>query len=796
MTMALWVIGLCLVVMATPIINAELITPDGCGITKGCFHYPEKCASPSSCSYFLSWTVEADGSNIFEMTGNVGTYVAVGFSRSGAMRDSDVYACTKNLEVVRSRNLLEGNDNEPRPLKGVSDVDVSVIDGRIECRFKRQMLLTDDKDLTYYDLSEGNSYTIIMAKSGINLEDDGNIKFHYSGRVQGPRMSFTRVDQTEVLPPAARSFKSPMGCGGPSDPCEFEVTWKKNPDGSLRFDMSGNAESYVALGFSKSGAMADSDVYACTSNNVVVRSRNTMRNDNDKNQPLKGVSDESVSTVNGGIECSFTRQVSLDDGDNTFFNLGPGNSYTIIMSKSNTFLWGDGNIMYHFGGKVQGPVISFSDVAPPPMMPDGGAGGCGSTRGCFFEPRESCTGPDNCDFFVSWVTNAANDHVFTISGKAKTYVALGFSKSGKMMDSDVYACTNNNEVVRSRNTVRNQNNKDQPLKGVSDWSVSAVNGRIECTFTRQASLNDGDPTYYDLSGTNRYTIIMARSNGLLWPDGNIMIHTSRVIGAEVSFNEFNLAEAKPQDNTKLFLQKAHGCLMIIAWVGFASIGITIARYMKHVHPGTKICDKKPVWFAVHRFVMVMAFLCTVAAFVIIFISVGGFVDPIQGRPIDTRYIHAILGTIVTFLAIINPIMAIFRPHPGTPRRPIFNWAHWGVGTSAHVLGMVTICFALINIGKTKPLIQGIPSFLFWVMIVYIVAHITTWIMLELKTRFFKNTGASDDIPLKGGDNGEPQAAFKEDNKFKDMTFRLYIFVAVVLAVVMVIIVARAKNNNM
>ena len=34
---------------------------------------------------------------------------------------------------------------------------------------------------------------------------------------------------------------------------------------------------------------------------------------------------------------------------------------------------------------------------------------------------------------------------------------------------------------------------------------------------------------------------------------------------------------------------------------------------------------------------------------------------------DTRFIHAILGTVVTGLAIINPIMALFRPHPGTPR---------------------------------------------------------------------------------------------------------------------------------
>ncbi len=31
----------------------------------------------------------------------------------------------------------------------------------------------------------------------------------------------------------------------------------------------------------------------------------------------------------------------------------------------------------------------------------------------------------------------------------------------------------------------------------------------------------------------------------------------------------------------------------------------------------------------------------------------------------------------------QPIMAVFRPHPGDANRIFFNWAHWGVGTLAH-----------------------------------------------------------------------------------------------------------------
>ena len=31
-------------------------------------------------------------------------------------------------------------------------------------------------------------------------------------------------------------------------------------------------------------------------------------------------------------------------------------------------------------------------------------------------------------------------------------------------------------------------------------------------------------------------------------------------------------------------------------------------------------------------------------------------------------------------------MAAFRPHPGAKNRFLFNWAHWFVGTVAHIGG--------------------------------------------------------------------------------------------------------------
>lgn len=74
------------------------------------------------------------------------------------------------------------------------------------------------------------------------------------------------------------------------------------------------------------------------------------------------------------------------------------------------------------------------------------------------------------------------------------------------------------------------------------------------------------------------------------------------------------------------------------------------------------------------------------AFIIIFAELGGWTSvPTGVNP------HALIGLFTTLLAFIQPIMAHFRPHPGTPKRYIFNWAHWFVGNTAHLLSCTYSC---------------------------------------------------------------------------------------------------------
>lgn len=74
--------------------------------------------------------------------------------------------------------------------------------------------------------------------------------------------------------------------------------------------------------------------------------------------------------------------------------------------------------------------------------------------------------------------------------------------------------------------------------------------------------------------------------------------------------------------------------------------------------------------------MVLTWLLTIAAFVLIFIEIGGW--SAEQNP------HAILGTITTIICFLQPIGALFRPGPTSSKRPIFNWLHWLGGNVAHI----------------------------------------------------------------------------------------------------------------
>ncbi|OWA52660.1 hypothetical protein BV898_17107 [Hypsibius exemplaris] len=89
----------------------------------------------------------------------------------------------------------------------------------------------------------------------------------------------------------------------------------------------------------------------------------------------------------------------------------------------------------------------------------------------------------------------------------------------------------------------------------------------------------------------------------------------------------------------------------------ASVGIFTARY------SMPMCRDQPADFLLvshHRPIMILAISAAIAAFVLIFVQVRAWTaTPVSVNP------HPIIGIIAFGLGLIQPIMAIFRPHPGT-----------------------------------------------------------------------------------------------------------------------------------
>ena len=85
-----------------------------------------------------------------------------------------------------------------------------------------------------------------------------------------------------------------------------------------------------------------------------------------------------------------------------------------------------------------------------------------------------------------------------------------------------------------------------------------------------------------------------------------------------------------------------------------------ARYFKQTWTGAQCCSKD-MWFVIHRLMMVLTWLLTLAGFFLIFFELGW--EWIGNRKESTGNPHHILGCVTTGLCFIQPFMALLRPDP-------------------------------------------------------------------------------------------------------------------------------------
>lgn len=180
-----------------------------------------------------------------------------------------------------------------------------------------------------------------------------------------------------------------------------------------------------------------------------------------------------------------------------------------------------------------------------------------------------------------------------------------------------------------------------PSIGFSNTSVTYIDGIFTCSFTRVKTISNV-ANYFNLN--SQYYLLTARGN--LNGNGAPLYHTARESSSsQINFqvtsrstsssrydsNGFSVSWTNSGLSTNFIVttanstatkerpsdkKKAHGCLMVIAWMLFASTGIFIARYYKFLLPTKKVCGGQ-VWFALHRPIMVSVLLLSIISLIVI-----------------------------------------------------------------------------------------------------------------------------------------------------------------------------------
>lgn len=434
---------------------------------------------------------------------------------------------------------------------------------------------------------------------------------------------------------------------------------------------------------------------------------------------------------------------------------------------------------------------------------------CGKTKGCF-----AVCNAKSCDFLVTWEHDTRKtgfeddipayvtfDIQMNVKQASDIWVAIGLSPEGKMDKTNVAACLSQNSVISvqsSHNSGYSNEGFENATLGLTLINGDLSDGIFRCRFKRRTSTNHAffynlNDTYYLLVGSGPVS------------DGVMQQHFSTPIKSSSKINFLDTGVSGEDDSASTMV-KIHATLMSVAWVFLSSVGIVVARHCKVILPSVQISHIQ-AWFHIHRTAMFLTFLTVIAGIVVIFNERGGF-RTISTTDADKEYTkaHPYMGLVVGCLTFLNPIMALFRPKPDGKYRYIFNWAHFSVGTSAHLLAIVTIFF---GIGLDQARLSDTHAV--YVMIAYAATFVLVEFIMEIYNRFLAHR--NNPLALKnsfissGGSNTNGYASLSHEeslnkhNKrslFREKMLFCHVVLMLALTVYLILIIwqpSKFKSNE-
>jgi hypothetical protein len=275
---------------------------------------------------------------------------------------------------------------------------------------------------------------------------------------------------------------------------------------------------------------------------------------------------------------------------------------------------------------------------------------------------------------LRWSLSADGKTVtFGVKGKTAGWIGLAFS--GAMVSGHTAVCSVQNgvgSVVDYAVTARDSSAIKPITPAISTFvAAEESSGETTCIFSRPLA---GGPVPLAASGSTAIAFALASSDSIT------VKHTST--GSLVVNLSTGSGRADTSREKKII---AHGVMMALGWGVAIPVGALVARMLRHLGP---------VWFQAHRGIQSAGLVLVIVGFGI---ALGTAKQHFQSG-------HAILGLIVILLGLLQPLNALFRPHPGTPNRWLFNLAHLGTGYSALILSLINVFLGLKLANAVKGLV--------------------------------------------------------------------------------------------
>ncbi|OWA54550.1 putative ferric-chelate reductase 1 [Hypsibius exemplaris] len=673
---------------------------DQCGVSRQCFGLPVDCIQSKSCVSLFAYGVQIGatvpvvlyGNTTNKQSGAAG-WVGFGLSISGKMNSSAVVQCVRyadeTLDVVAAYNTPDRvYETLAEVHLGITDIaPITYVDGYVQCSFNLAVQRTVKGVL--YDLTQ--PYAILLANGGL-VPGSKNLSYHENKAVVATQVTVAQSNNGGFIYAQCnvtrQCFGVPDGCIA-NQTCNSLLAYGAATEGadSIPVVLYGEtspeiqAQSpafWIGFGLSITGGMQETAVIQCVSwgndTTDVVAAYNPPVSDPNGHvyQALAdsrlGITDVSASILSGFASCSFNLDLKRNVSGVVYDLSTP---YTVLLGRGYANA-STGELRYHLSGPpaavARSQVLACGNQCQP--TPPNNDGTFGIPNGCV---------ADDCQAIATYGLSKTNASRVSLVLRGKPgslpgdgfYVALGVANSQKMGHAFVMECVSwkdgsvdKQELFSSYNTGDDDNDRDNkpiPMKGLYSGPSSWKDGTLECQFEADfvhqigsdIEPSNGHNKTFDF--TQSYFLLLARG-GLKSPDSHVKMHHD-IRGASENKVILSAGQSANAGDTNIALKKTHAILMVIAWNLLVAFGILMARQTKNMWP-----DRAPfggkVWFITHRAVNV------------------------HGGAADRDQFHHHLRRSVCGHFPTTP--------PARPNRPYFNYFHWTVGYSTHLMSAVTM----------------------------------------------------------------------------------------------------------